>query len=353
MPLLPGCTQSPHLDAFSVGWLINGHWKKRPSSLDYMWQHVPSRNSPAALHLGRKQQIPGPFKEYQSIPNSLLFYRSKKRAVKGKLGTVEAGEMTEGPTSQPRPAARAPARAASPAPARSLCVQTCAAAPVQPVRALLPEIALLLSAARLTPENPTAGRACSGVTIKVHAVGGKKQVPFLGCLRPWDSGSNQHSGLTCPLVLGTRAPSPGGRRGHVAAFPAVGGVRPSPSCLGNRVTWNVRPASPGLGGGRKGWGAGSGGRWGDWVEKPETWEEGNASPIFFRAPVMQAPVVRRREKKPASYLCLSWNKERKGVLPRPTCSCKYKWDAYPKLYWVGTEDDGNHAGMEKITRVIV
>lgn len=92
--------------------------------------------------------------------------------------------MTEGRTSQPRPAARAPARAASPAPARSLCVQTCAAAPVQPVRALLPEIALLLSAARFTPENPTAGRACSGVTIQVPAVGGKKQAPFLRCLRP-------------------------------------------------------------------------------------------------------------------------------------------------------------------------
>ena len=117
MPLLPGCTQTPHLDAFSVGWLINGHWKKRPSSLDYMWQHVPSRNSPAALHLGRKQQIPGPFKEYQSIPYSLLFYRSKT-AVKGKLGTVEAGEMTEG-RFPARPAARAPARARSPAPART------------------------------------------------------------------------------------------------------------------------------------------------------------------------------------------------------------------------------------------
>lgn len=59
-----------------------------------------------------------------------------------------------------------------------LCVQTCAAAPVQPVRALLPEIALLLSAARFTPENTTAGRACSGVTIKGQAVGGKKQVPL-------------------------------------------------------------------------------------------------------------------------------------------------------------------------------
>lgn len=62
--------------------------------------------------------------------------------------------MTEGPTSQPRPAARAPARAASPAPARSLCVQTCAAAPVQPVRALLPEIALLLPAASVNARKP-------------------------------------------------------------------------------------------------------------------------------------------------------------------------------------------------------
>lgn len=127
--------------------------------------------------MGRKQQIPGPFKEYQSIPYSLLFYRSK-RAVKGKVGTVEAGEMTEGRTSQPRPAARAPARAASPAPARSLCVQTCAAAPVQPVQALLPEIALLLSGLGSRQKTPRLAVPVQGSRSKCTLSEARSKHPF-------------------------------------------------------------------------------------------------------------------------------------------------------------------------------
>lgn len=51
------------------------------------------------------------------------------------------------------------------------------------------------------------------------------------------------------------------------------------------------------------------------MEKPETWEEGNKSPIFFRAPVMQAPVVRRRNL-PVTFVCLETKRER-GCSPAP------------------------------------
>ena len=240
MPLFPGCTQNPHLDAFSVGWLINGHWKKRPSSLDYMWQHVPSRNSPAALHLGRKQQIPGPFKECQSIPYPLPFYRSEScqgqagdGGGRGKDGGTLPGQALPG-----QACSSGSFQGAQPCSRAHLCVQTCSLSGLSSRRSrcFCPRLGSRQETPR--PAVPVQGSRSKG---RLSEAGSKD--PFLGCLRPWDSGSDQHSGLTCPLVLGTRAPSPGGRRGHVAAFPAEGGAAPA-SRLGSRVTWNVSPLLP-------------------------------------------------------------------------------------------------------------
>lgn len=84
-------------------------------------------------------------------------YRSRRELSRARWGQWRPGEMTEGTrTSQPRPAARAPARAASPAPERrSLCVRL-ALRLLYSLFRLSSRRSLLLSAARFTPENPTA-----------------------------------------------------------------------------------------------------------------------------------------------------------------------------------------------------
>ena len=192
---------------------------------------------------------------------------------------------------------------------------------VQPVRALLPEIALLLSAARFTPGNPTAGRACSGVTIKGQAVGGRKQGALFRMPTSLRFRFRSALGAHLSPSLGHPGALPGRQARSRGRLPSRGGSRPR-LASGESGYLECQPASPGLGGGRKGWGAGSGGRWGDWVEKPETWEEGTRLLFFFRTPVMQAPVARGRNT-PVTFVCLETKRER-GCSPAPTCSCKYK-----------------------------
>lgn len=83
-----------------------------------------------------------------------------------------------------------------------------------------------------------------------------------------------------------------------ATAPAGWGVR-LPGMLGPLSQAGWRP---------EGLGAGGGGRWGDWVEKPETWEEGKQV-SFFRAPVLPAHVVGEKNM-PVTFVCLETKRER-------------------------------------------
>ncbi|KAB0403415.1 hypothetical protein E2I00_004438, partial [Balaenoptera physalus] len=102
----------------------------------------------------------------------------KEESCQGHARDGRAGEVTEGRGSWPRPAARAPARAARPSPRAASASRLVPQLPGHPLGLFLRRARCLCPAARFTPENPTAGRASSLVMIKVEAVGGGGKHPF-------------------------------------------------------------------------------------------------------------------------------------------------------------------------------
>lgn len=126
---------------------------------------------------GRKQQIPEPFKEFQSVPYFLPFYRSKKRAIKGQRGRGEPGkgrrDALPSQGLQLRLGLQAPGscQGSSALPSRSIRVQTCAAAPIKPAPPFpRRDGAAFVLQSSSRQKNPTARSAFSFVAIKEKAV---------------------------------------------------------------------------------------------------------------------------------------------------------------------------------------
>lgn len=147
--------------------------------------------------------------------------------------------MTEARGSSPRPAARAPARAARPSPRAASASRLVPQLLGHPLGLLLRRPRCLCRAARFTPENPTAGRAFSLVMIKVEAVGVGGKHPFRNsecfkfrfktALRARPSRVFRNRGVFPGWQVRSRGCLPRG---------------PRPSRLGNLVTWKVGPLLP-------------------------------------------------------------------------------------------------------------
>lgn len=188
---------------------------------------------------GRKQQIPAPFKKYQ-CPLSSPIFQIKEESCQGHARDGRAGEVTEGPGSRPRPAARAPARAARPSRRAASASRLVPQLLGHPLGLLLRRPRCLCRAARFTPEKPH-GRPC--LFTGNDQSGGRRGVEastLSGTLRASNLDSKQHSGLSRPRVFGNRGAFPGWQVRSRGRLPSG----PCPSRLGNLVTWKVGPLLP-------------------------------------------------------------------------------------------------------------
>lgn len=227
-----------------------GRCEGRPRPLDYRWRHVPSgaqRNSPQALCLGRKQQIPVPFKEYQGAPTFSHFTnrrRALSRARQGRQGPERWGTAASPGSVQ----ASAPPALSSPAP-------TCARG----------------SSARAP--HAQGPPACSFLRVRVEAARCRSNRPV--SKRVFLKSNPQGSlGSPVPYFL-TRCAFPGGQgrsRGRPAAATSPAGCRVGlPGMSGTFSRAGRRPEGLGAG-------AGSGGEPGWRNQKPGRRETG----FFFK-----------------------------------------------------------------------
>ncbi|TKC49639.1 hypothetical protein EI555_007887, partial [Monodon monoceros] len=198
----------------------------------------------------------------QTAPSAPLI---KEESCQGHARDGRAGEVTEGRGSRPRPAARAPARAARPSRRAASASRLVPQLLGHPLGLLLRRPRCLCRAAGFTPEkphgrpcgsrqkNPTAGRAFSLVMIKVEAVGGGGKHPFRNsaCFK-----------FRFKTALGA-LPSPSFRK--QGRLPGVAGEvtwppsqRPSPLPSGESGYLEGRATSPSLGRGRRDWVRGAG-----------------------------------------------------------------------------------------------